>query len=537
MARVSRRDVIRGAGATAAIGGQAVTAPAGAQIAGKGLDAFDHVVVLMLENRSFDNLLGHLYAPGSVPRGQPFEGVIGKDLSNPIPPGAHGAERKVVPIWPGSVMDNPNPDPGEEYPHVGTQLFGSVDPQSNAHKPATAMTAPFNIPSPVPAVAPMNGFVTDYINNYVRTMGHAPSYDQYKVIMQCYEPDSVPVISTLARSFAVCDHWHCAVPSQTFTNRSFFHAATSGGAVINEPYSHWVHGNDGETIFERIAAKGLSWKVYFDNEDVFPLTALIHYPRLQPFLPTNFSTMQDFFDAARNGTLPHYTFIEPRLFIQHNDMHPPITILGKSQQSSILPGEKLIHDIYEAIRLSDSPTGSNFQNTLLVITFDEHGGCYDHVPPPAAVPPDPAKPVGQFGFGFDRLGIRVPAVLVSAYIEAGTVINTQFSHGSMIRTLSDKWQLGHLTERDRTATNVSEAFNRSVPRARADWPVTVPRPTPPPDIGHDRPLNALQRNVVELGNAVAGDPIRKPGEVLTVFEAIRQMRRALNQQERAVKHN
>ena len=110
-------------------------------------------------------------------------------------------------MWPGTEMDNPNPDPGEEYPHVGTQFFGVVDPQSNAHKAAPTMTAPFNMPNPVPAVAPMDGFVTDYINNYVRTMLHAPSYDEYKVIMQCYEPDSVPVISTLARSFAVCDHW------------------------------------------------------------------------------------------------------------------------------------------------------------------------------------------------------------------------------------------------------------------------------------------------------------------------------------------
>src|SRR5205823_3285636 len=92
----------------------------------EGLDRFDYVVVLMLENRSFDNMLGYLYPPAQVPRGQAFEGVAGKQLSNPIPHDAHSAERGVVPVSPGTVMDNPNPDPGEEYPHVNTQLYGTV---------------------------------------------------------------------------------------------------------------------------------------------------------------------------------------------------------------------------------------------------------------------------------------------------------------------------------------------------------------------------------------------------------------------------
>jgi phospholipase C len=534
MSRVSRRSLIKSAGAAVVAGPQ--TLPAAAP-AGKGLDAFDHVVVLMLENRSFDNLLGHLYEAGRAPRGQAFEGVDGKQLSNPIPPHAPEADRQFVPVRAGSVMDNPNPDPGEEYPHVSTQLFGTVEPEGNRYKAATSMSAPFNTPNPVPAIAPMRGFVTDYVDNFMRTQGRKPRYDEYSVIMQCYPPESLPVLSTLAREFAVCDHWFCAVPSQTFPNRSFFHAASSSGAVINDPFAHWVRHNDAETVFERIEAAGLSWKVYFDEQDIFPLTALIHYPRLHSFMGTNFSTMQSFLDDARSGQLPSYSFIEPRLFLNHNDMHPPIRILGYTQRSSILDGEALISEVYNAVRLSDSATGSNFQNTLLVITFDEHGGCYDHLSPPAASPPEPAATAGQFGFRFDRLGVRVPAVLVSAYIEPGTIIDTTLCHASMIRTLSEKWQLGHLTERDRTAASLSEAFNRSVARPRAGWPAVRPRDVPPGIVGgnHEQPLNAFQRDIVELAIAVAGDWPPHPSDVATVADAIRTMQRTLERHERAVK--
>ena len=134
MSRVSRRSLIKNAGTTAVVGPHIGAMPGAGQMIGKGTDAFDHVVVLMLENRSFDNLLGYLYEAGHVPRGQAFEGIDGKPLSNPIPPNAPDAKRKTVPVHAGSVMDNPNPAPGEEYPHVSTQLFGTVDPEGNRYR-------------------------------------------------------------------------------------------------------------------------------------------------------------------------------------------------------------------------------------------------------------------------------------------------------------------------------------------------------------------------------------------------------------------
>src|SRR5262245_12202973 len=108
--------------------------------------ALDHVVVLMFENRSFDNLLGRLYQPGEV---ESFEGVLDKELSNPIPDwAADGADRGVVPYGIATTMDTPNPDPGEEYQHINTQLFGIIEPAANRGLPAAKMTTPFNAPAP-----------------------------------------------------------------------------------------------------------------------------------------------------------------------------------------------------------------------------------------------------------------------------------------------------------------------------------------------------------------------------------------------------
>jgi hypothetical protein len=139
--------------------------------------------------------------------------------------------------------------------------------------------------------------------------------------------------------------------------------------------------------------------------------------------------------------LPHYTFIEPRMLLNENDMHPPFRFGTWVAPSTISAGERLIADVYNAIRRSDSPTGSNWRNTALVITFDEHGGTYDHVPPPSAVPPCRDVPAGQFGFKFDQLGVRVPMIVCSAYTRAGTIINTTLDSTSVIKTLQRRWEL------------------------------------------------------------------------------------------------
>ena len=217
---------------------------------------------------------------------------------------------------------------------MNTQLFGIVDPAANAHKGASEMAAPYNAPPPGRG-ADMDGFVIDYINNFIATQGREPTRDEYSVIMGGFSPEMLPVMSTLAREFAVYDKWFCAVPSQTFCNRSFFHASTSSGFVVNNKvssdqtghgYLKWTDSeqNKAQTIFNRLHEKGHSWAVYFDESQLVSLTGVIHWPALKPFWKTNFRTMKQFWEDVAAGKLPEYSFIEPRLFFNNNDMHPPV---------------------------------------------------------------------------------------------------------------------------------------------------------------------------------------------------------------------
>jgi phospholipase C len=462
------------------------------------LDKFDHLVVLMLENRSFDNMLGWLYDPQNappfdkVPGGQTFNGVSGKDLSNPIPDYAQGAEKVVVPYGKAKVMTHPNPDPGEEYYHTNTQLFGKVIPAKNRYKPFDRK--PYNLPGETEHPH-MDGFVRDYVNHYEALAKRRPTYEQYAQIMQGFAPAQVPVISHLAHNYAVCDNWHCSVPSQTICNRQFTHCAQSHGYVNNAPFIHWMF-HPMETIFNRIQDaedSKVTWKLYHDLLDISSLTLLTN-PKLWKYRKRNVTTMAAFFKDAEEGTLPSYSFIEPRLTLDHNDQHPPL--VDFFQTSSVLAGEILIKNIYDALR-----NGKNWERTLFVLTYDEHGGCYDHVSPPEAVVPDPKKPKGEMGFGFDRLGVRVPAILVSPYVEPGTVVHTQHEHTSIIKTITQKWGLDSLTERDKAASHLGGALSLSKPRT--DRPVIDARPYNPPAAASQEPINALQRMVLMLTAALS----------------------------------
>jgi phospholipase C len=450
----------------------------------------------MFENRSFDNILGRLYHPGEVAA---FEGVLGKTLGNPIPTWAeYGRDHGFVEYGVASNMNTPNPDSGEEYPHVNTTLYGVLNP-ANRFKPLAKMVAPYNAPAPG-QTATMEGFVADYISTFTAEMGRQPTYAEYAQIMTGYTPQQLPVISSLARNFAVFDHWFCEVPSQTFTNRSFFHAATASGYVLNSPpASAFPVHNKAETIFERLEAKGLTWCVYCDAPSPASMTGIIHATRLHERFKTNFRTVADFVADARSGQLPTYSFIEPDMWAGHNDMHPPISALVHGLKvdlpSSLLGGEALLARVYDAVRSSESSTGSNYLNTLLLVTFDEAGGTYDHVAPPAAVPPTAGAAPGQMGFTFNRLGVRVPALAISAWIPKHRVVTAPYRHTSLIRPLRERWSLGPpLTARDANAPDIAPILSLKKPRAPEDWPEVTPRPVPPFDpaeLTSNRPLGVL----------------------------------------------
>jgi phospholipase C len=466
--------------------------------------ALDHVVVVVFENRSFDNLLGRLYGPAD---GKTFDGVIGKDLTNPIPDWAeHGADRKVVPYTVATDMDSPNPDPGEEYPHTNTQLFNILDEQ-NRFMVGPEIAAPYNAPAPG-AHPTMDGFVTDYISVLTAELGRQPTYEEYSQIMTGFTPEQVPVLNGLARGFGVFDHWFCEVPSQTFSNRSFWTAATASGFAVNEPVKNWF-GNDAETIFNRLEAHGRTWKVYVGEPDRFSLTGLIHFPRLRDRFDTNFVPFSQFEADAANGELPDFSYIEPSLILGHADYHPAVSrVLGHGvvlpdvdPPSSILSGEAYLARIYDAYKGMTSEAGSNVWNTTLLVGWDEPGGTYDHVPPPAAPPPDPSVSAGQHGFAFDRSGYRVPAVVVSPWVAEGEVVNEEHRHTSLIATLRERWNLGApFSARDAAARSFGDAFTLDDARDPATWPVADPRPVPPylrDDVSLGKTISTLGRAAFE----------------------------------------
>ncbi|MGA0566256.1 alkaline phosphatase family protein [Rathayibacter sp. KR2-224] len=562
----SRRSFLRGAGIAAAgaaaggivggvvggvvgasVGRASVRSEVGPELAALPVPSkagFDHLVVIMFENRSFDNILGFLYADERPARGQRFEGLDVRRDSNRDPLTGQDIPVHVYNGTTDFVMSQPHPDPGEEYPFVNQQLFGTVDPPDNEGKFFWEMKPPFNAP-PDGRRADMSGFLADYINHLrIDRGGATPTIDEYRHIMGAFDPTMLPVFSTLAREFAVYDHWHCAVPSQTFCNRSFFHAATSHGFVTNNGsggFRKWFEvPRDAPTIFNRLEDAGVDWAVYFDDNQFLSLTGFIHAPALQPFWKTeHFRTMTRFYDDVKHGMLPAYSFVEPRMTYDHNDMHPPVGpltatdvdghLIESGAISDVRAGEALLHHVYSSIRESASVKGSNAMNTMLFVTFDEHGGLYDHVPPPAATPPSARIGETEMGFGFDRLGVRVPALAISAWTAKGHVIGETMHHSSVAATLEKKYDLKAMTRRDAGAPTIDNAVTLGTPRQPGTWPQTHPQWIPPnPEAGPpvegpdgDRPLGPP--GVGLLGMLIAhygGDETKVPRTYREAYELI-----------------
>jgi phospholipase C len=467
-------------------------------------NAMDHVVLVLFENRSFDNLLGQLYTPEEMPD---FEGVLGRELTNPVPnwakpvpPGA-GREPGIVRFTPAPDGNTPDPDPGEEFAHTNTQLYGIID-DGNLGTPAHKMKSQ-NMPGPDAGVAEMQGFVADYISAFRALKGEDPDYGQYRQIMQGHTREQVPVLSDIARGFVVFDHWFSEVPSQTFPNRSFWTAASSSGLVVNSPATEWYFHNAAETLFDRLEAHGKTWKVYVLEPCPLSITGAIHTPRLKKWFSERFVPFAQFEEDAAAGALPDFALIEPNLLAGHADYHPPFgdtfvrhVDLGVDTGSAVDAGEQFLARLYGAVRSAPGSGASNVWNTTLFIGWDEPGGTYDHVPPPAAVPPDDST--GQHGFAFDRSGYRVPAILVSPWVPERTVRSEELRHTSMIATLRAVWDLGGpLTRRDESARTFEGVFSLGTPRDPATWPdvsgAAGARPLP---VEVDRSLGSLARHLV-----------------------------------------
>jgi Phospholipase C len=415
-----------------------------------------HVFVLMLENRSLDHILGFSNIRGTdAVTGQPttLANLLGNPQQN-IDPGTGNPVMAAPPA--DFALSMADRDPGHEFHDTLEELAGTGAPY------------PFSTSQQYPLIN-NSGFVANYRGRGSASPGK---------VMNVYAPDQLPVLNALAEEFAVCDQWFSSMPGPTWPNRLFVHAASSAG-LDDSPSSFdtvtttLIDGYrfDNGTIYDRLEDKCLDWLVFEGDEtpQVFALSGMT-YNALQG----RFRDFEDFRDSVNDPNFPaSYTFIEPDYgnilpgtpedFTCGNSHHP---------LDDVTRGEKLIKDVYEAVR--NSP---HWESSLIVITWDEHGGFYDHVPPPSTVHPGDSITDDENNhndFDFTQLGVRVPTVIVSPFIPRGTIDHTVYDHSSVVKTVGELFGFRPLTQRDSQANSFTHLLSMAAPRASI--PVQLPNP-------------------------------------------------------------
>lgn len=306
-----------------------------------------------------------------------INGVTGSE-SNPLP----GSTNALVSFRDGSAYVDP--DPGHSIQDIYEQVFGEPwTPESADRQPEPTM----------------QGFAR---NAERKEAGMSAT------VMNGFRPDAVPVYRELVSEFAVCDRWFAAVPASTQPNRLFVHSATSAGATSNDT-AKLLAGFPQRTIFESLHDEGFTFGIYYQ----YPPATLFYRNLRQLKYVFNFHQFDlSFKRHCEEGTLPNYTVVEQRFWdlkiLPANDDHP---------SHDVGEGQKFVKEVYEALRSSPQ-----WNEILFVVIYDEHGGFFDHVPTPVAGVPSPDGIVGPepYNFGFDRLGVRVPAIFISPWIEKGT---------------------------------------------------------------------------------------------------------------------
>lgn len=423
--------------------------------------ALEHIFVLMLENRSFDHMLAFSGIPG-ITHALPTDTNRYRNTEYSV--GAAGAP------W---AMPS---DPGHEFADVLVQLCGP----DVKHKPWTHY----------PTTIRNSGFVASYATSTTESEPGAPTpppLTDIGDIMRCFDtPNQLPVLQQLATEFAVCDHWFSSLPGPTWPNRLFVHGASSGGWTRSpsaEQLTDWYRKSvlftlPNGTIFDKLTAAQLPWRIYADQDGPqaggVPMAAALAGITYQ-HNTLDFSTFGS--DLAGGGYDAAYTFIEPN----YGDVLDGAFTGGSSQHPTdgVTRGEALIKATYEAIR--QSPL---WERSLLIITWDEHGGFHDSVAPHAVTAPHDGSPhdatINPGGFLFDRLGVRVPAIVISPLIPRGTVDSTVHEHSCVPATIERQFGLAPMTKRDEHAHDLLALCTLTSPRT--DCPTSLVSPaTPPPN--------------------------------------------------------
>lgn len=386
-------------------------------------DPIKHIVVLMLENHSFDQILG--WTKSLYPN---LEGVDETHpWSNPDYPDASAK----VDQAPTTEMST-RLDPRHDHVDVLDQIANNC-----------------------------GGFVEDFARAYPTS-----NRNDRAQIMGYYPKGALPVIHTLAEHFTICDQWYSSMPGPTWPNRFFVHTGTCKGHV-KMPAGVYIkneHFYDQNTIYDELDHKGIhEWRIYHHG---IPQSLVL--ARLWD-KPEHFHRMDKFFEDAKGlaEKFPLYAFIEPCYGgAERKDQHPP---------SDIRHGEYLIAQVYNALRGNDELWNS----TLFVLLYDEHGGFYDHLYPPPAVPPDQYTSE----YSFSQYGVRVPTLLISPWVKAG-VLSRTLDHTSLLKHLVLKWELRpeRLGQRVEQAETFSDAL-QELDQPRADTPgpfdlASLPMPVP-----------------------------------------------------------
>ena len=387
------------------------------------LAPIDTIVVVMMENRSFD----HYFGSAAFLEGLAVNGITGRE-TNPRLDG--------TPVQAFNLLNFQPADPphGWDASHLQWNM-GAND-----------------------------GFVIEH------ELEHPESYAE---VMGYHVRSQIPVLYALADEYVLCDHWYASVMGPTWPNRFFMHAATSGGVTTNASSGGLT------TIWDRLAEAGISHANYYSD------LPWAWGGFANPLLPYT-ENIDSFFSAAQAGTLPAFSIIDPNFGILPggeggNDDHP---------DHDIQLGQIFLASVYQA--LANSPQWSR---CLLIITYDEHGGFYDHVSPPTTTDERPE---------FEQLGFRVPSLVIGPYVRRGCIDSTQMEHVSIIATASRRFGLMALNERVTVTNDVSTAINPEYfdnPRPPAPLPqmsISVSEVLSRRGTGQEELLGMVQRGEIPL---------------------------------------
>ncbi|KAK4998569.1 hypothetical protein LTR28_013651, partial [Elasticomyces elasticus] len=397
-----------------------------------------NVVILAEENRSFDNFCGAFNYRDDI------DGLVGRDFCNPMNASMPGSP--IVCAKPNAKDIAPD-DPPHGISGINYQVFGTFHPPADADM----------------SMEKMNGFVTEQA-----TVFKTDDVNRAVEAIDYFAPEHVRVFEALAKEYVLFDKWYAAVPGPTNPNRAYLTAGTSHGHGRNDK-DFTTSSIPVRSIFQQLSEKDISW-INYSNTTTFPPDADFYtWTKESGASVTNVKPLTQFYDDAKAGTLPQFSYINPEC-CSFQSFHPP---------SATTDGESFIKDVYEALRSSPQ-----WEETLFILTFDEHGGFGDHVPPPVNVPAgddltytETAPDGKNMTFDFKRLGIRVPTILISPFVEKmgveheGRNFGKQYTHTSILHTLAKLWDLDILTPRVAWSSTFEHLIGET---ARKDTLETLP---------------------------------------------------------------